>query len=219
MPSAPIKLLLAEDDELFRLGLRMRLQQEPDLDIAAEAEDGETAVELIKQSPFDLVLLDVGLPGIGGIEACRQIKATIPELPILILTSHSEQTLIARLIGAGAQGYCLKGIPAEKLILALKSIASGASWWDQTATSTIQTQFQQPLSTQSENPLTKREQEILKLVALGKSNPEIADELYITPGTVRVHIHAILHKLNVRDRTQAAVLALQNQYIEQDNSE
>lgn len=219
MPSTPIKLLLAEDDELFRLGLKMRLQQEPDLDIVAEAEDGETAVELIKQSPFDLVLLDVGLPGIGGIEACRQIKAAIPELPILILTSHSEQTLIGRLIGAGAQGYCLKGIPAEKLILALKSIASGASWWDQTATSMIQTQFQHPTSTQTENPLTKREQEILKLVALGKSNPEIADELYITPGTVRVHVHAILHKLNVRDRTQAAVLALQRHYVEQDNSE
>ncbi|GAP97852.1 response regulator transcription factor [Leptolyngbya sp. NIES-2104] len=219
MPSPSIKLLLAEDDELFRLGLRMRLQQESDLDIVAEAEDGETAVELIKQSEIDLVLLDIGLPGIGGIEACRQIKAAIPDLPILILTSHSEQSLIARLIGAGAHGYCLKGIPAEKLILALRSVASGASWWDQTATSMIQTQFQHPAPAQSENPLTKREQEILKLVALGKSNPEIADELYITPGTVRVHIHAILHKLNVRDRTQAAILALQKHYVEPDDSE
>lgn len=219
MASTPIKLLLAEDDELFRLGLRMRLQQEPDLDIVAEAEDGETTVELIKQFAIDLVLLDVGLPGIGGIEACRQIKAALPNLPILILTSHAEQTLIARLISAGAQGYCLKGIPAEKLILALKSIASGASWWDQTATSTIQTQFQQSIPAQPENPLTKREQEILKLISIGKSNPEIADELYITPGTVRVHVHAILHKLNVRDRTQAVVLALQRHYVEQDNSE
>lgn len=216
MSSTPLKLLLAEDDELFRLGLRMRLQQESDLEIVAEAEDGETAVELIKKFPLDLVLLDVGLPGIGGIEACRQIKTAMPQLPILILTSHSEQTLIARLIGVGAHGYCLKGIPAEKLILALKSIASGASWWDQTATSMIQTQFQHPTPTQTENPLTKREQEILKLVALGKSNPEIADELYITPGTVRVHVHAILHKLNVRDRTQAVVLAMQHHYVEPD---
>ncbi|MBE9008921.1 response regulator transcription factor [Pseudanabaenaceae cyanobacterium LEGE 13415] len=219
MPSTPIKLLLAEDDELFRLGLRMRLQQEPDIEIMAEAEDGETAVELIKQQSLDLVLLDIGLPGIGGIEACRQIKAAMPDLPILILTSRSEQSLIARLIAAGAQGYCLKGIAAEKLILALRSIAAGASWWDQTATSMIQTHFQQPASIPAENPLTKREQEILKLVALGKSNPEIADELYITPGTVRVHIHAILHKLNVRDRTQAAVLALQKHYVEPENSE
>ena len=218
MSSTSLKLLLAEDDELFRLGLRMRLQQEPDLEIVAEAEDGETALELIKKLPLDLVLLDVGLPGIGGIEACRQIKSALPQLPILILTSHSEQTLIARLIGAGAHGYCLKGIPAEKLILALKSIASGASWWDQTATSMIQAQFQHPI-VQSENPLTKREQEILELVALGKSNPEIADELYITPGTVRVHIHAILHKLNVRDRTQAVVLAIQKHYVEPDPSE
>lgn len=217
MSSSPLRLLLAEDDELFRLGLRMRLQQESDLEIAAEAEDGETAVDLVRQLPLDLVLLDVGLPGIGGVEACRQIKAAMPQLPILILTSHSESSLIARLIEAGAQGYCLKGIPAEKLILALRSIASGASWWDQTATSMIQSQFQRHNlsdNVTSGNPLTKREQEILKLVALGKSNTEIAEVLYITPGTVRVHVHAILHKLNVRDRTQAAVLAIQNQYLE-----
>lgn len=218
----PLKILLAEDDELFRLGLRMRLQQEPDLEIVAEAEDGETAVELAKRYPLDLVLLDIGLPGIGGIEACAQIKQALPHLPILVLTSHSESMLIRRLITAGAQGYCLKGIPAEKLILALKSVAAGASWWDQTATSTIQAVFQDSdsgsLETRSpspiENPLTKREQEILALVALGKSNQEIADVLYITPGTVRVHVHAILQKLDVRDRTQAAVFAIQSHLVD-----
>ena len=218
MTSQPLKLLLAEDDELFRLGLRMRLQQEPDLEVVAEAEDGETAVELAKRQELNLVLLDVGLPGIGGIEACRQMKQALPTLPILILTSHSDAALITRLIAAGAQGYCLKGIPAEKLILALKSIASGASWWDQTATTAIQTALQSPNLSQPEptspNPLTKREQEILALVALGKSNQEIADLLYITTGTVRVHVHAILQKLEVRDRTQAAVLAIQNHLVD-----
>lgn len=216
-PPALVRILLVEDDELFRLGLRTRLQQETGLEIVAEAEDGETAVELANRYPLDVVLLDVGLPGIGGIEACRQIKQQHPELPILVLTSHTEKPLIARLIEAGAQGYCLKGIASETLFLALRSVAAGASWWDQTATTEIRAAFggnppftpTSKTGQQLENPLTKREQEILALIAAGKSNQEIGEILYITSGTVRVHVHAILQKLEVRDRTQAAVLAIQ----------
>lgn len=217
MKPSPLRLLLAEDDELFRLGLRVRLQQEAGLQIVAEAEDGETAVQLVKQHPLDLVLLDVGLPGIGGIEACRRIKQQQSNLPVLILTSRSEKNLLFRLIEAGAQGYCLKGIPAESLLLALRSVAAGASWWDQTATTEIRAAFQSNNSPavglgaleQLENPLTKREQEILALVAAGRTNQEIAETLYIACGTVRVHVHAILQKLEVRDRTQAAIVAIQ----------
>jgi DNA-binding NarL/FixJ family response regulator len=193
-----LKILLVEDDELFRLGLRMRLQQEASIEIVAEAEDGEQAVELANRYVLDLVLLDVGLPGIGGIEACRQIKQQHPNLPVLVLTSRSEKPLIARLIAAGAQGYCLKGIASESLILALRSVAAGASWWDRTATGEIQAAFADNNIVTStsiaktnellENPLTKREQEILALVAAGKSNQEIAAILYITAGTVRVHV-------------------------------
>ena len=223
MKPSPVKILIAEDDELFRLGLRMRLQQEADLEIVAEAEDGETAVDQTKHQRLDLVLLDVGLPGIGGIEACRQIKEQQPNLPVLVLTSRSEKNLISRLIAAGAQGYCLKGIAAESLILALRSVAAGASWWDSTATAEIQAAFQgaaasamptaETVLATPGNPLTPREQEILTLVAAGKSNQEIAELLYITPGTVRVHVHAILQKLDVRDRTQAAIVALQKHLI------
>lgn len=220
MLPSPIKILLVEDDELFRLGLHVRLQQETGLEIIAEAEDGETAIELVKQNPVDVVLLDVGLPGIGGIEACRQIKQQNPNLPILVLTSHSQKPLITRLIEAGAQGYCLKGIAAEKLVLALRSVAAGASWWDETATKEIRSSFESSLSVpeleniaKSANPLTQREQEILSLLAAGKTNQEIALALYITPGTVRVHVHAILHKLNVSDRTQAVVVAFQKGLI------
>ncbi|BAY66280.1 two component transcriptional regulator, LuxR family protein [Calothrix brevissima NIES-22] len=213
-----IKILLVEDDELFRLGLRVRLQQEPELEIVAEAEDGETAIELVKQTLVDVVLLDVGLPGIGGIEACRQIKQQNPLLPILVLTSHSQKPLITRLIEAGAQGYCLKGIAAEKLVLALRSVAAGASWWDATATQEIRSSLSSEPSeietqTKPVNPLTVREQEILTLLAAGKTNQEIAQELYIAPGTVRVHIHAILQKLEVSDRTQAVVVAFQKRLI------
>jgi two-component system, NarL family, response regulator len=220
MPSTPIKILLVEDDELFRLGLRVRLQQETELEIIAEAEDGETAIELVNQNPLDVVLLDVGLPGIGGIEACRQIKQQNPQLPVLVLTSYSQKSLIARLIEVGAQGYCLKGVVAEKLVLALRSVAAGASWWDETATkeirSTFASDFGEPNSeniSKLPSPLTQREQEILSLLVAGKTNQEIALTLYITPGTVRVHVHAILHKLGVSDRAQAVVVALQKRLI------
>ncbi|MGM3307842.1 response regulator [Anabaena sp. WFMT] len=220
MVSTPIKILLVEDDELFRLGLRVRLQQETGLEIIAEAEDGETAIELVNQHSLDVVLLDVGLPGIGGIEACQQIKQKYPYLPVLILTSHSQKSLITQLIAAGAQGYCLKGIPAEKLILALRSVATGASWWDETATKEIRSNFTSDSSqidsensSKPANPLTQREREILTLLAARKTNQEIALSLYITPGTVRVHVHAILQKLEVSDRSQAVVVALQKRLI------
>jgi len=223
MSTTPLKILLVEDDELFRLGLRVRLQQEPDLEIVAEADDGETAIELLETHPVDLVLLDIGLPGIGGIETCYQLKQRYPNLPILVLTSHSQPALIIRLVAAGAQGYCGKGVAPEKLILALRSISVGASWWDAIATQTIQKQVGQTAvsiakATDKTHTLTQREQEVLALIAAGKSNPEIAQVLYITPGTVRVHVHAILHKLGVRDRTQAVVVALQNKLIAQPDS-
>jgi two-component system NarL family response regulator len=214
-PNDTIRILLVEDDELFRLGLQTRLQKEPGLEIIAAAEDGETAVELTQEYLPDLILLDIGLPGIGGIEACRQIKQQHPDIPILVLTSHSQKTLIERLISLGVQGYCLKGIAAETLILALRSVALGASWWDKIATTEIRAALSsvEPVKLMkeevTENPLTKREQEILTLIALGKNNQEIAENLYISSGTVRVHVHAILQKLEVRDRTQAAIFAVQ----------
>jgi two-component system, NarL family, response regulator len=220
MSPAPLKILLVEDDELFRLGLRVRLQQEPGLEVVAEAGDGEMAVELANQYSLDAVLLDVGLPGIGGIEACRQIKQQQPSLPVLVLTSHSQKSLISRLVEAGAQGYCLKGIAAETLILALRSIATGASWWDMNATQEIRASFAaHPLeSAPSEGgtitpSLTHRELEILGLLVEGKTNQEIAEALYIASGTVRVHVHAILSKLEVRDRTQAVLVAIKQKLL------
>ncbi|KPQ34481.1 MAG: two-component system, NarL family, response regulator [Phormidesmis priestleyi Ana] len=209
----PLKVILVEDDELFRLGLSTRIQREPMFELAAEAGDGESAIELINQSPFDVVLLDIGLPGIGGIEACRQIKHQHPDLPVLVLTSHSQKPLIEQIIKAGANGFCLKGVEAETLILALRSIVAGASWWDASSTQEIRSAFGESSFSPSEPtsqaaPLTQREEEILALLSMGKSNQEIAAQLHITAGTVRVHVHAILQKLDVRDRTQAAIFAL-----------
>jgi two-component system, NarL family, response regulator len=208
-----LKILLVEDDELFRLGLRVRLDREPNLEIVAEAEDGETAIELVKSQSIDVVLLDIGLPGLGGIETCRQIRRLAPTLPVLVLTSHTQSTIVNRMIEAGAQGYCLKGCSSQILILAIQSVAAGASWWDATATSEIRAAFEN----QTVHPkvtLTQREQEILAWIAQGKTNQEIAEGLYITPGTVRVHVHAILQKLEVHDRTQAVIVAMQQKLID-----
>jgi two-component system NarL family response regulator len=218
------KILLVEDDELFRLGLQVRLQQETKIAVLAEASDGETAIDLAKQQHFDLVLLDIGLPGLGGLETCRQLRLNHPNLPILVLTSRNERSLIFRLVTAGAQGYCVKGVAAETLILAMRSVIAGASWWDATATAeihhTFQNQFSEPNSHNSRgnspgnsaslkiDTLTRREKEILNLMSQHKTNQEIAECLYISSGTVRVHIHAILHKLEVSDRKQAIASCL-----------
>ncbi len=222
MASPPLKILLVEDDELFRLGLRVRLEREPDLEIVAEAEDGETAIEMVKRHALNIVVLDIGLPGLGGVEACRQIRQLSPDLPVLVLTSHTQKALINRIIEVGAQGFCLKGAPSQTLILAIQSVAAGASWWNSAATSEIRAVFESSSSVTSTSPLeklapvlTRREQEILALIATGKTNQEIAQMLYIAPGTVRVHVHAILQKLDVRDRTQAAVIAIQKNLIDQ----
>jgi len=217
-----LKILLVEDDELFRLGLQVRLQQEPKIAILAEANDGETAIDMAKRQPFDLVLLDIGLPGLGGMETCRQLKLNHPNLPILILTSRNERSLISRLVTAGAQGYCLKGVAAETLILAMQSLVAGASWWDATATAETHNIFQNqsPEFTSDEisiakvNTLTRREKEILMLLSVNKTNQEIAEMLYISSGTVRVHIHTILHKFGVSDRKQAIAIALQNNLLD-----
>ncbi len=214
-----LKILLVEDDELFRLGLQVRLQQETKIAVLAEASDGETAIDLAKQRPFDLVLLDIGLPGIGGMETCRQLKQNHPKLPILVLTSRNDRHLISRLVTVGAQGYCMKGVAAETLILAMRSVIAGASWWDATATAEIHNIFQSQSTETSDtntsgaklHTLTRREREILMLMSENKTNQEIADLLYISSGTVRVHIHAILHKLEVSDRKQA--IAMQNNLL------
>jgi len=209
----PLKILLVEDDELFRLGLMVRLQQETGITIIAEAADGETAVELANRHPLDIVLLDLGLPRMSGLEACQQIHSNQPGLPILILTSREEKNLIPRAIDSGARGYCLKGIGADTLILAIRSLVAGASWWDASATKEIQAALS-PVSNCVLNPsLTGREKEILNLMSTGNSSQEIAQKLYIAPGAVRVHIHAILQKLGTSDRQQAILLAQQQNLI------
>lgn len=213
----PIRILLVEDDELFRLGLRFRLQQESDIEIVAEAADGETAVELANRHTLDVILLDVGLPRMSGLEAFHQIKQRQPNLPILILTSRSETTLINQLIEIGAAGYCLKGVTAEMVVLAIRSVAAGASWWDRNATHEIRSAVvNRELTPNRERKisLTAREKEILTLMVDGKIDRDIATTLYIAPATVRVHIHGILHKIGAIDRYAAIMIAKEEHLLD-----
>jgi two-component system, NarL family, response regulator len=217
-----IRILLVEDDELFRLGLSTRLARETELKIVAEAVDGETAIEIVKTDlAIDIVILDIGLPGIDGLEACQQMRLARPDLRILVLTSNYQPQLIEELIAANVNGYCLKGMVADSIILAIRSIVAGASWWDHAASNEIFSAFRENdrqlppmIKTEITTVLTNREQEILALVSMGKSNQEIANTLFIAAGTVRVHVHAILSKLCVRDRTQAAILAIRNGLVD-----
>lgn len=214
-----LRILIIEQDELFRLGLRVRLEQEAVFETVTEAEDIQAALRLLQSQAFDVVLFDIDRTEIAGIQLCQQIKQQY-NLPILVLASRSLSTLITQLITAGVQGFCLKNVPSQVLVLAIRSITAGASWWDRSATSEIRSVFEhssQSLSTKYlNNPLTQREQEIFALIAAGKTNQEIANSLYIAPSTVRVHIHAVFQKLNVHDRTQALVIALQNNFIASD---
>jgi two-component system, NarL family, response regulator len=212
-----IRILLVEDDELFRLGLSTRLVREGDLIIAAEAEDGEVKTDL----EIDIAILDIGLPGIDGLETCQQMRLHRPDLRILVLTSNYQPQSIEELIATNVNGYCLKGLASDSIVLAIRSIVAGASWWDNTASNEIFSAFRDPekqllptIESELITVLTKREQEILALVSMGKSNQEIASILYIATGTVRVHVHTILSKLNVRDRTQAAILAIKNGLVD-----
>jgi two-component system, NarL family, response regulator len=211
-----LKLLLVEDDELFRLGLVTFFEQEPNIDLVREAATGETAIELVKQQAFDVIVLDLVLPGLDGMETCRQVKKLQPNLPVLVLTAHPDKNLVVKLVEVGIRGYCLKGIDANNLLLAIRSIATGATWWDASASSQIFDaigQIDRCPRPVDELQLTKRELEVLTLIANGKTNQQIAQVLFITPGTVRVHVHTILQKLNVSDRTQAAIFALQHKLI------
>ena len=128
-----LKLLLVEDDELFRLGLVTCLQQEPNIELVVAASNGKKALDLAGQQAFDVVILDLVLPGLDGIETCYKFQKYYPNLPVLILTSHPDRNLVVRLIEVGAKGYCLKGIDAQKLILAIRSLSMGATWWDPNA--------------------------------------------------------------------------------------
>ncbi|WP_286170757.1 response regulator [Bacillus sp. NTK071] len=203
-----MKLLLADDHLMVRKGLRLFLQSQPDIEIIGEASTGLEAVTLAEQLQPDVVLMDLIMPEMDGIEATKQLKQKYPGMKIIILTSFSDQDHVLPAIRAGAEGYQLKDIDPDELIYTIRAAFNGKSHLHPLATN----QLMSHMTGKDEEEtlfeaLTKRERDVLREITLGKSNKEIASSLYITEKTVKTHVSSILSKLNVHDRTQAALLA------------
>ncbi|MGG3739072.1 response regulator [Aeribacillus pallidus] len=206
-----IRVLIADDHHVVRRGLVFFLKTQKDIEIVGEAKNGEEAVELAKKLQPDIVLMDLVMPVMDGIEATREIKKSVPNVEILMLTSFSDQEHVIPAIEAGAAGYQLKDIEPDELVEAIRRTVRGEKTLHPKATTHLFQRFTQKET--KEDPfsvLTNREKEVLQEIAKGKSNKEIAASLFITEKTVKSHVSHILAKLNVADRTQAALFAVKH---------
>jgi len=208
-----MKILICDDQAVIRDGLEMLLKLEQDFEIVGAAQDGAEAVELAAQKSPDLVLMDLKMPGTNGIEATREIRAKFPNVKVLVLTTYDDDEWLFDAIRAGASGYLLKDTPRHKIIEAIRGTVEGRSFLDPAIAGKLINQVasnqKQPTSVLAEK-LTERELDVLRLIAKGFNNSDIAGQLHLSEGTVRNHVSAILEKLGVSDRTQAAVAAIQH---------
>lgn len=204
--SDKITVLIVEDHEITRLGLKAALERVQDLLIIGQEEEGQSAVSTTLKMKPHIVLMDIGLPILNGIDATRQIKEQSPDTRVIMLTSHDSENDIFAAFSAGADGYCVKDIASDQLVMAIRTVFDGAGWIDpRIANRVLRMQTSQPAS---ETPLSQRELEVLKLLVDGLSNQKIAEKLCLSVETVRTHVRHITEKLAVSDRTQAAVKAL-----------
>jgi DNA-binding NarL/FixJ family response regulator len=211
-----IKLLLVEDHHITRTGLRLALEQEDQFVIVAEAADGVSAVSKALEFVPDVILMDIGLPEMNGIDASKAIKAKLPNCRIIMVTSHDMQSDVISALAANCDGYCLKDINGEQLSRAIFSVHNGAIWLDPSiAKKMIKVYVDQPAARTTgggaaPNLLSERELEVLSCVVDGLTNQEIATKLTVSPETIKTHMRHIMEKLSVSDRTQAAVRALRD---------
>jgi len=208
-----IKVIVCDDQAIIRDGLEMLLKLEKDIEVMGQAQDGAEAIEMVAKAQPDLVLMDLKMPGLNGIEATRQIRANYPQVKVLVLTTYDDDEWVFDAIRAGASGYLLKDTPREEVIKAVRGTAAGKSFIDPAVAGKLLHQVadkQTQPSTLLTDKLTEREAEVLRLVARGFNNADIAERLHLSEGTVRNHVSAIFAKLEVADRTQAAVIAIQH---------
>ena len=212
-----IKVAIIEDFKLTRVGLRCALNENNDMNVVAEAEDAIEGLKLIERSKPDVILMDLGLPGMNGIEATIKVKEMCPDTKVIALTSHDREEEVIAALSSGASAYCLKDIDPSKLADVVRDVAEGACWIDPMVSEMALNSFPKvdnigflPNKTQSEGrvPLTEREYEVLKHLVTGKSNTEIAKELIVSVHTAKAHVCSILQKMCVNDRVQAAVKAV-----------
>lgn len=211
----PVRVLIADDQVLFREGLRTLLSTRGDIDVVGEAGTGEEAVAMAARLSPDVVLMDLQMPVLDGVQATARLRQQQPDLPVLVLTTFADDQNLFGALRAGAVGYLLKDVSLETLESAIRAAARGEAFLQSTVTGRVVAAFARMAESASGSadamvlPLSAREREILALVGRGASNKEIADRLCLAEGTVKNHVTNILAKLDVRDRTQAALRARQ----------
>jgi two-component system response regulator NreC len=213
-----MRILLADDHTILRAGLKMMLNAQPDMEVIGEVQDGRHAMQEAQRLQPDIVLMDITMPDINGIEATRQIKKLLPEIKVLILTMHEHDEYVFQALRAGASGYMLKEAAATELIAALRVIQSGQFYLSPAAQSVMVGDYLQRVRTGEEkdsySTLTEREREILKLVAEGYTNNQIAEKLVISPKTVDTHRTHIMDKLNLHSRAELVKYAMRRGLLE-----
>jgi DNA-binding NarL/FixJ family response regulator len=220
----PVRLLIADDHEIVRSGFRLMLESEPDLEVVGEASNGQEAVELCRRLMPDIVLMDVRMPKMDGLESTRAIKIQQPRIVVLMVTTYEDPDYLLRAIKAGAAGYLLNNVSSQQLANAIRRVLDGEAALNQELATQLIQRFSSEVSEPADRPLapekgpdptpplenlTHRELEVLQLLSQGKSNLQIAQELFISAGTVKVHVRNIASKLGVSDRTQAVVHAIE----------
>ena len=215
-----VKVLIVDDHALFRRGLQMVLEGEPDIDVVGEASDGHEALERAERTAPDVVLMDVRMPKRSGIEATRAIKDVLPSTKILMLTISDEEADLYEAIKAGASGYLLKEISIEEVANAVRQVQAGQSLISPSMASKLLTEFAAMVKRRDERTqvpgprLTDRELEVLKLVAKGMNNRDIGSELFISENTVKNHVRNILEKLHLHSRMEAVVYAVREKLLD-----
>ena len=216
-----IRILIADDHAVVREGTRQILEQEPDMEVVAEAGDGEEAVRLGGSSKPNVAIIDIAMPKLDGIEATRQIKALYPTIGVLILSAYDDDQFVFSLLEAGAAGYLLKSVRGSELIDAVRAIYAGESVLHPTIARKVLNRFAstsgKPQEQKLSEILSEREMEVLKLATRGLSNQEIANELCLSLRTVQAHLGHIFNKLKVSSRTEAVVRALKEGWITLDD--
>jgi DNA-binding NarL/FixJ family response regulator len=204
-----IRVLLVDDQSLIRQGLKALLELEADLQIVGEADNGQAAIALVESLQPDVVLMDIRMPIMDGVAATREIEKRFANTKVLVLTTFDDDEYVAQAMGCGAKGYLLKDTPSEELAAAIRAVHKGYTHLGpglfEKAIAKVTPPPPSPPA--SWDDLTPREQEVLRLIAAGASNREIATRLYISEGTVKNHVTRILNQLGLRDRTQAAIFA------------
>ena len=216
----PIRVLVVDDQQLLRAGFRVILESEADIEVVGEAADGVEALELARDTRPDVVLMDVRMPRLDGLTATERLLASAAPPRVVVLTTFDQNEYVVRALRAGAYGFLLKDAPASRLLTAVRAAASGEALIEPSITRRLIERFAAPDDDSAELPavvrgLTDRELDVLRLMARGLSNGEIADELVVAETTVKTHVARVLAKLGVRDRVQAVVLAYESGFVRQ----